>query len=178
MEIYENPGFPNPGFRNLWFLISLLFCFARKSFLSFWALPAKKTLFFFFGGGGSSLFTPKKSKQGNEDRGKAPEKATHPKMQKVKLTVLKICVLGCVAFLGCSLFPSKRAPRHTRKRNTPENADIQNHQFSAFSGVLRVRVLFDACQNLHTIALTGYFERGALALSCGKRDFGRYIRDN
>ena len=35
-----------------------------------------------------------------------------------------------------------QAPKSTRKRDTPENADSRNGQVPAFSGVLRFRVLF------------------------------------
>ena len=82
---------------------------------------------------------------------KAPKNATHPKTQKIDRSEnlrFRVC---CV--FGCSLFPSKRAPKHTRKRNTPENADFRNGLFSAFSGVLRFRVLFGACQVLHLQSL-------------------------
>ena len=41
---------------------------------------------------------------------RAPENATHPKTQVIDR--FRVC---CV--FGCSLFPSKRAPKHTRKRN-------------------------------------------------------------
>ena len=37
-----------------------------------------------------------------------------------------------------------RAPKHTRKRNTPEIADSGNGQLLAFSGVLLLRVCFGA----------------------------------
>ena len=75
---------------------------------------------------------------------KAPENATHPKTQKTDRSENLRFWVCCV--FGCSLFPSKRAPKHTRKRNAPENADFWNGLFSAFSGVLRFRVLFGACQ--------------------------------
>ena len=51
----------------------------------------------------------------------------------------------CCVF-GCSLFSSKGAPKHTRKRNTPKNADSRNGPLPAFSSVLRFRVCFGACQ--------------------------------
>ena len=41
---------------------------------------------------------------------------------------------------------SQRGTKSTRKRNTPENADSGNGRLPAFSGVLRFRVLFGACQ--------------------------------
>ena len=75
-------------------------------------------------------------------RQKAPESATHPKTQVIdRFQNLRFRV--CCVF-GCSLFRSKslRAPKHTRKRNTPENADSGNGRLPAFSGVLRFRVLF------------------------------------
>ena len=40
----------------------------------------------------------------------------------------------------------QRRTKSTRKRNTPENADSRNSHFSAFSGVLRFRVLFAPLQ--------------------------------
>ena len=77
---------------------------------------------------------------------RAPENATHPKTQvpdRSENLRFRVC---CV--FGCSLFPSNRAPKHTRKRNTPENADSRNGQALAFSGVLRFRVCFGACQKI------------------------------
>ena len=70
---------------------------------------------------------------------KAPENATHPRNRR-KLTVWKIRFFGCVAFSGAFFFPSKRASKSTRKRNTPENADFRNGQSSAVSSFLRFRV--------------------------------------
>ena len=77
-------------------------------------------------------------------RQKAPENATHPKTQIIdRSQKLRFCFRVCRLF-GCFLFPSKRAPKHTRKRNIPENADSGNGRAPAFSGVLRFRVLFGA----------------------------------
>ena len=97
-------------------------------------------------------------------RQKAPENATHPKTQKIDHSEnlrFRVC---CV--FGCSLFPSKRAPKHTRKRNTPENADFWSGQFSAFSGVLRFRVLFGACQVQKFTDRLLQERRDTLFLSC------------
>ena len=69
---------------------------------------------------------------------RAPENATHPKTQKIDRSEnlrFRVC---CVFW--CSLFASKRAPKHTRKRNTPEMADLGNGELVVFSGVLRFRV--------------------------------------
>ena len=86
---------------------------------------------------------------------KAPENATHPKTQVIDRFQNQRFRVCCV--FGCSLFPSKRAPKHTRKRNTPENADSGNGRLLAFSGVLRFRVLFGACQTFR--AELPYFSR-------------------
>ena len=78
---------------------------------------------------------------------RAPENATHPKTQEIYHSEnLRFRVCNC-CFFWCSLFPSKRVPRHTRKCNTPEKADFRNGQFPAFSGVLRLGVLFGARQD-------------------------------
>ena len=74
----------------------------------------------------------------------------HPKTQHTrkrrKLAVPKICVFGCVAFLG-ALCSTLRGRQNTRKRNTPETADFGNDQLPAFSGVLFFFwVCFGACQ--------------------------------
>ena len=85
---------------------------------------------------------------------RAPENATHPKTQVVDRSEnlrFRVC---CV--FGCSLFPSKRAPKthpktqHTRKRRFSERS------MTCVSGVLRFRVLFGACQ-----VLAGGFCHGA-----------------
>ena len=76
----------------------------------------------------------------NQRRTKSTRKHTHPKTQVIDCPQnlrFRVC---CV--FGCSLFPSKRAPKHTRKRNTPETADSGDGRLPAFSGVLRFQVLF------------------------------------
>ena len=71
------------------------------------------------------------------------ENKEHPKTQHTrKQAIPRTCVFGCVAFSG-ALFRFERAPKHTRKRNTPEIADCGN---GLFSGVLRFRVCFGACK--------------------------------
>ena len=65
--------------------------------------------------------------------------------RKILGTVTYLPFQVCCVF-GCSLFPSKRAPKHARKCNTPEIADSGNDRWSAFSGVLRLRVCFGTCQ--------------------------------
>ena len=75
---------------------------------------------------------------------KTPENATHPKTS-VPDGSENVHFRVCCIF-GCSLFSSKRAPKHTRKSNTPEIADSGNLRLSAFSGVLHFRVCFGACE--------------------------------
>ena len=69
----------------------------------------------------------------SEENKEHPKTQHHPKTRvpgRSRNLRLRVC---CV--FGCSLFPSKRAPKHTRKRNTPEIADSGNDQVLAFSGV-------------------------------------------
>ena len=80
----------------------------------------------------------------SEENKKAPQNATHPKTQEIDSSEnlrFRVC---CV--FGCSLFPSKRAPKHTRKRNTLENTDFQSGQFSAFRACFAI---FCACYRGH-----------------------------
>ena len=65
---------------------------------------------------------------------KAPENATHPKTQVIdRFQNLRFRV--CCVF-GCSLFPSKRAPKHTRKRRFCGRSTTCVFGCVAFSGAL------------------------------------------
>ena len=55
----------------------------------------------------------------------------------------KFAISGVLRFRVCfGALNDRENLKSARKRNTPENADSQNGQFPAFSGVLRFRVLF------------------------------------
>ena len=61
---------------------------------------------------------------------KALENATRPKTQKIGCSKNLRFRVRCV--FGCSLFLSKRAPKHIRKRNTPEIADLRTASHLSF----------------------------------------------
>ena len=70
----------------------------------------------------------------SEENKEHPKNATHPKTQNIGRSEnlhFRVC---CV--FGCSLFPSKRAPKH----NTPENATHPKSQILGTVDYLRFRV--------------------------------------